>query len=74
MKYIATSRSLVDLILMRKIFQKTELNFVVYFFNLIEKIFGERFYNSTLITAGVLTISTIEKTVEVLPATVWVIG
>ena len=42
--------------------------------NFIEKIIVGKLYNTTLITAGLLTFLTMEKAVEVLPETLWILG
>ena len=44
----------------------------MYILNFFEAIFVERLYNSTLITARVLTSLTMEKNLEVLQNVLWV--
>ena len=63
------ARFLVELVLMREVIQKTGLYVVVYILNFIEEIIVESFYNSTLITARLLTFLTMEKAVEVFSET-----
>ena len=63
------ARFLVELVLMREVIQRMGLYVVVYILNFIEEIIVESFYNSTLITAGLLTFLTMEKAVEVFSET-----
>ena len=72
--YIAKIRFLVELVLRREVIQRMGLYVVVYILNFIEEIIVESFYNSTLITAGLLTFLTMEKAVEVLPETPLILG